>query len=181
MYNFIYFKLLNWKFIGNFPKELTQYIVIAAPHTHWHDLHMGLLLRKVTNTKINFVAKKELFSWPLGWYLRKIGGFSLDRTPGQKSVDAYAKMFEKNSNFILNIAPEGTRKKVDGLKSGFYYIATGASIPIFMIRVDYLYRTVWFREPFYPTGDFDADMLVIENYFAGTQGKYLNKSFKVNA
>lgn len=68
IYKFIYFTLLKWKIVGQFPKELKQYIVIAAPHTHWYDLPLGLLLRKITKTSINFVAKRELFVWPVGWY-----------------------------------------------------------------------------------------------------------------
>ena len=64
-YQFIYFKLLKWKVVGQFPAEVNKYVIIAAPHTHWYDLPMGLLLKDVTNTTINYVAKKELFKFPL--------------------------------------------------------------------------------------------------------------------
>jgi len=171
MYKIIYFKLLKWKVIGEFPKELKQYIVIAAPHTHWYDLPMGLLLRRVTNTTINFVAKKELFVWPLGWYLRKVGGFSLDRTPGQKTVDAYAEMFKKHPNFILNIAPEGTRKKVDKWKTGFYYIAKKAEVPIVMVSFDYVKKRHTVSKPFFPTDSVDADFKLMHSFFDGVIGK----------
>ncbi len=171
MYKFIYFKLLKWKIVGEFPKELSQYIVIAAPHTHWHDLHMGLLLRKITKTKINFVAKKELFFWPLGWFLRSIGGFALDRTPGQKSVDAYAEMFKKNQNFILNIAPEGTRKKVSKWKTGFYYIAKKANVPIVMVAFDYKNKQHIISKPFNVTENVDADFKYIYSFYKGIVGK----------
>ena len=171
MYKFIYFKLLKWKVVGEFPKELKQYIVIAAPHTHWYDLPMGLLLRRVTNTTINFVAKKELFVWPLGWYLKNVGGFALDRTPGQKTVDAYAQMFNKHPNFILNIAPEGTRKKVDKWKTGFYYIAKEAEVPIVMVSFDYEKRIHTISKPFVPTDDVEGDFKFMQAFFEGIVGK----------
>jgi len=156
---------------GEFPNELKQYIVIAAPHTHWYDLPMGLLLRRVTSTIINFVAKKELFVWPLGWYLRKVGGFSMDRTPGQKSVDAYAEMFKKHPSFILNIAPEGTRKKVDKWKTGFYYIAKKAEVPIVMVSFDYGRKTHTISKPFTPTDSIEADFEFMHSFFEGVTGK----------
>jgi len=171
MYKFIYSKILKWKVFGEFPKGFKQYVVIAAPHTHWHDLPMGLLLRKVTDTEINFVAKKELFVWPLGWYLRKVGGFALDRTPGQKTVDAYVQLFKENSKFILNIAPEGTRKKVDKWKTGFYYIAKAANVPIVMVAFDYANKKHVVSKPFYPTDDVDADFKLMYTFFKGVIGK----------
>lgn len=171
LYNFIYYKIIKWKVIGEFPKELNQYIVIAAPHTHWHDLPLGLLLRKVTNTTINFVAKKELFIWPLGWYLRKVGGFSLDRTPDQKTVDAYVELFKNNSNFILNIAPEGTRKKVNTWKTGFYYIAKLANVPIIMVAFDFGNKQHVISKPFYPSTNVEADFKFMHSYFEGVVGK----------
>jgi len=171
LYNFIYYKIIKWKVIGEFPEELNQYIVIAAPHTHWHDLPIGLLLRKVTNTTINFVAKKELFFWPLGWYLRKVGGFPLDRTPGQKTVDAYTELFKKNPKFILNIAPEGTRKKVDKWKTGFYYIAKLANVPIVMVAFDFGNKQHVISAPFYPSANLEEDFKFMYSFFKGIVGK----------
>jgi len=171
MYKFIYYKIFNWKVVGEFPKELNKYVVIAAPHTHWHDLHMGLLLRKVTNTTINFVAKKELFVGPVGWYLRKVGAFALDRTPGQKSVEAYAQLFEKHSKFILNIAPEGTRKKVSKWKTGFYFIAKLANVPIVMVAFDYGNKQHIVSKPFYPTDNQEADFKLMYSFYEGVIGK----------
>lgn len=171
IYNFIYFKILKWRVLGEFPKGLKQYVVIAAPHTHWHDLPIGLLLRKVTNTTINFVAKKELFVWPLSWYLKSVGGYALDRTSGQKTVDAYVQLFKNNPNFILNIAPEGTRKKVEKWKTGFYYIAKKANVPILMVSFDYSKKLHTISKPFYPTDDVEADFKYMYSFFEGSVGK----------
>ena len=171
IYKFIYFKILKWTIIGDFPKHLKKYIVIAAPHTHWQDFPMGIMLRKILHTKINFVAKKELFKWPLGWYLKKVGGHSLDRTEGQNKVEAYAELFKKNDYFVLNIAPEGTRKKVENWKSGFYYIALKAKVPIVMVVFDFGKKEHRISDPFYPTGDFDKDIVLIKSFFKGAIGR----------
>lgn len=171
IYKFIYFRLLKWRIIGDFPKHLNKYVVIAAPHTHWHDFPMGIMLRKILDTKINFVAKKELFKWPLGWYLRKVGGFAIDRTEGQNKVDAYAKLFEENEQFRLNIAPEGTRKKVEKWKTGFYYIAKKANVPIVMVAFDFGKKQHKISEPFYPTDNVDEDFKFMYSFFDGVVGR----------
>lgn len=170
-YKFIYFKLLNWKVIGQFPAEVNKYIIIAAPHTHWYDLPMGLLLKDVTNTKINYVAKKELFKFPLKWFLNKSGGYALDRTPGQNKVEAYAALFDKYDEFRLNIAPEGTRKKVDEWKTGFYYIAKSANVPVVMVAFDYGNKQHKISKPYYLTDNMETDIQYMRSFFDGIIGK----------
>ena len=123
---FIYFRLMGWQIVGNtnFSKDtIKKAVIIALPHTSWHDFYIGLLLRKITGVKTNFVGKKELFKWPFGYYFRAVGGKPLDRTPGQNKVEAIASMFETEEEFRLTLAPEGTRKKVTEWKTGFYFIA----------------------------------------------------------
>ena len=171
IYKFIYFKILKWKIIGDFPKDLNKYIVIAVPHTHWYDFPMGVMLRKILGVKINFVAKKELFKWPLGWYLRKVGGYAIDRTKNQNKVEAYAALFQKNDHFILTIAPEGTRKKVNKWKTGFYYIAKEANVPIVMVAFDFGKKQHKISKPFYITGNIDSDLEFMYAFFKGVKGK----------
>lgn len=171
LYKFIYFKLLGWKLMGAFPDELKKYVVIAAPHTSWHDFYFGLLIRKITGTPINFVAKKELFKWPMGMYFRAVGGVALDRTSGQNKVQAIADLFNSRAEFRLAIAPEGTRKKVENWKTGFYYIAKTAKVPIVMVTFDFGNKQNKISEPFYPTDNMEADFKVIQKFFEGVQGK----------
>ncbi|MGJ5640901.1 1-acyl-sn-glycerol-3-phosphate acyltransferase [Formosa sp. S-31] len=171
LYKFIYFKLLGWKLKGEFPKELKKYVVIAAPHTSWHDFYFGLLIRKITDTPINFVAKKELFKWPMGLYFRGVGGVALDRTSGQNKVQAIADLFNSREEFRLAIAPEGTRKKVKNWKTGFYFIAKTAQVPIVMVTFDFGKKQNKISVPFYPTDDMEADFKVIQRFFKGVQGK----------
>ncbi len=171
---FIYFKLLGWKVVGNvnFSKNtVKKAVIIAAPHTSWHDFFMGLLLRKITNVKTNFVGKKELFTWPFGYYFRAVGGKPLDRTPGQNKVEAIAKLFQGEDEFRLTLAPEGTRKKVENWKTGFYYIAKAAQVPIIMFTLDFENKQNKISEPFYPTEDMVADFNFIKSFFKDVKGK----------
>ncbi|WP_141675583.1 1-acyl-sn-glycerol-3-phosphate acyltransferase [Formosa haliotis] len=177
LYEFIYFKVLKWKLIGDFPRDLKKYIVIAVPHTSWHDFYIGILIRKIKDTPINFVAKKELFKWPMGWYFRKVGGVALDRTSGQNKVQAIAELFKNREEFRLNIAPEGTREKVEAWKTGFYYIAKEANVPIVMITFDFGKKQNVISKPFYPTDDMEADFKFMEAFFKGVVGKVPEKSF----
>ncbi|MCD2258701.1 1-acyl-sn-glycerol-3-phosphate acyltransferase [Psychroserpens luteolus] len=170
----IYFKIWGWKVTGNtnFSKDtIKKAVIIAVPHTSWYDFIIGILLRKVTNVKTNFVAKKELFKWPFGWYFRSVGGAALDRTSGQNKVDAIAKLFDDKDEFRLALAPEGTRKKVSEWKTGFYYIAKAAKVPIIMFTLDFKNKQNHISEPFYPTDNVEADFAFMKAFYKGVVGK----------
>lgn len=95
---FIYFKILGWKIVGNtnFSKDtVKKAVIIAAPHTSWHDFYIGVLLRSVTQVKTNFVGKKELFRFPFGWFFRALGGAPINRGVNESKVEAIAKLFSK--------------------------------------------------------------------------------------
>jgi 1-acyl-sn-glycerol-3-phosphate acyltransferase len=172
LYKFIFLTLLGWKIKGSFKKDtIKKAVVIVVPHTSWHDFFIGVFTRSILKTKVNFVAKKELFTWPFGYYFKWMGGASLDRTSGQNKVEAIAKIFKTREEFRLTLAPEGTRKKVDKWKTGYYYIALKAKVPIIPIGFDYKSRTVLFFEPFIPTGNIEADSQILQSLFEGIIGK----------
>ncbi|MCA0133448.1 1-acyl-sn-glycerol-3-phosphate acyltransferase [Winogradskyella alexanderae] len=171
---FIYFKILGWKIVGNtnFSKDsIKKAVIIAVPHTSWHDFYIGLLLRKIVNIKVNFIGKKELFKWPLSYYFKAIGGRPIDRTSGQNKVEAIAKLFENEDEFRLALAPEGTRKKVEQWRTGFYYIAKAAKVPIIMFTLDFKNKQNKISEPFYPTDNVEADFKLLASFFEGVEGK----------
>ena len=171
----IYFKLLGWKLVGNVTMSkdtIKKAVVIGAPHTSWWDFAQAVLMRKVIGVKSNFVGKKELFMWPFGYYFRSIGGAPLDRTSGQNKVQAIAALFENKDEFRLALSPEGTRKKVTEWKTGFYYIAKAANVPIIMFTFDFENKQNAISEPFYLTDDFEADLKFIKSFYAGVKGKY---------
>lgn len=174
----VYEKVLGWKAIGDFSKdEIKKCIVIAIPHTSWHDFYMGVLLRNALGVKIGFIGKKELFRWPFGYFFKAMGGAPIDRTPGQDKVKAIAQVFGKHKEFRLALAPEGTRKKVDTLKTGFYYIAQEANVPIIMVAFDFGKKEHRISKPLYPSGNIDEDLVFIHDFFRGTIGKVPEYSF----
>lgn len=168
--------------IGDFDKEnIKKCVVIAVPHTSWHDFYIGLLIRQVGDIKISFMGKKELFRWPLGWYFKRVGGIPLDRTSGQNKVDAIAKEFEKRKELRLTLAPEGTRKKVSSWKTGFYYIAKAADVPIIMVTFDFGKKQNVISSPFYPTDNIEKDLQFMYSFFKGVKGKVPAYSFTVGS
>jgi 1-acyl-sn-glycerol-3-phosphate acyltransferase len=168
---FIFHKLLGWKITGRFVPEIKKAVIIVVPHTSWHDFYIGVFTRRISKVKIHYVAKKELFKWPFGWYFRWMGGAPLDRTPGQNKVEAIAAIFNNKEEFRLTLAPEGTRKKVATWRTGYYYIAMSAKVPIIPVSFDYKTKTVTINPPFYPTGDIEADTVVLRSFYDGVVGK----------
>ena len=171
---FIYYKILGWNVVGNVSaskETVKKAVIIAVPHTSWHDFHIGVLLRKVIGLKTNFVGKKELFVGPLGWYLRAIGGAPIDRHSKENKVDIIANLFKNHDEFRMALAPEGTRKKVGQWRTGFYYIAKKANVPIIMFTLDFANKQNKISKPFYPTDDKEADFKFMHQFFEGVVGK----------
>ncbi len=170
-------RLMGWKFEGEFPKDIKKFMLIAVPHTSNWDFPMGLLIRSAFKIDIKFVGKASLFKPPLGGIFKALGGYPVDRSKRNNFVDAVIDVYNEKEEFRVCIAPEGTRKKVTELKSGFYYIAKGAGIPIVMIAFDWGSMTFRISEPFYPTDDKEADFAHVKDFFKGAVGKVPEYSF----
>lgn len=171
---FIYHNLLGWNVVGsiNLSKDkIKKAVIIAAPHTSWHDFYIGVLLRSVLNIKTNFVGKKELFVFPFGWIFRALGGAPIDRHTKENKVDLIANLFKEKDEFRMAMSPEGTRKKVDKWRTGFYYIAKKANVPIIMFTLDFEHKQNKISEPFYPTDDIEKDFEFIHKFYEGVKGK----------
>ncbi|WP_300569004.1 1-acyl-sn-glycerol-3-phosphate acyltransferase [Flavobacterium sp.] len=177
IYKLIFNKLMGWKITGTIDADIKKCIIIVAPHTSWHDFYVGLFTRGIVGLEMNFVAKKELFKFPFGGYFRWMGGAPLNRQQNENKVDAYAKVFESKEVFRLAIAPEGTRKKVTEWKTGFYYIALKANVPIIPVAFDFGKKEVTIAQPFYPTGNIESDFKILEQNYIGVVGKIPENSF----
>ena len=162
--------------IGSFP-ELDKSIIIVVPHTSWVDFFLGLLVRRVLDEEVNFIAKKSLFAPPLGWYLRWMGGAPIDRDHSNDTVSAISKIFTERKKFRLALSPEGTRRKVTRWKTGFYYIAKGAQVPIIMVAFDYGRKQVKISGPQYPSDNKETDFETYQRFFNGVKGKVAEYSF----
>ncbi len=164
---------LGWKIEGQYPdvERVPKAVVIVIPHTSNWDFPLGLLVRSAIGADIKFVAKSSLFRPPFGWLFRWLGGYPVERSRRTNYVQSMVEVFNREPQLHVVIAPEGTRSKVDRLRTGFYYIAKGAGIPIIMCRFDWGTKTVAFREPFHPTNDVESDFQTIEAFFRGAKGK----------
>ena len=171
--NFIYYQILGWKVNGAFP-NLDKFVVIVAPHTSNWDFLLGILSRRVTHLRdAKFLGKSQLFKPPFGWLFRWMGGYPVDRTKNNNLVDAVVEIFDREPKFKLALAPEGTRKRVEKFKSGFYVIATKAKVPILMVGFDYSRKEIRISAPFYPSDSMEEDLKRIMDWYGDVRGKNL--------
>ena len=178
LYKFIFTTIFNWKVVGNIDGNIKKCVVIAVPHTSWWDFFLGIFSRGILKLDINYVAKKELFIFPFDCFFKWTGGKALNRQKKENKVDSIARIFNEKEVFRLAIAPEGTRKKVKEWKTGFYYIALQAKVPIIPVAFDYGNKQVVYHEPFYPTGNKKADFEYLYSLFKGVKGKNPENSFE---
>lgn len=181
IYKWIFFRLMGWKIIGNIDPQILKCVMMIMPHTSWHDFYLGIFTRGITGLEMNWVGKKELFRFPLESYFKYMGGAPLDRKGGLNKVETIAAIFNNKTVFRLAIAPEGTRKAVSSLKTGFYYIAMQANVPIIAVAFDFGKKEVRFGAPFYPTGNLDRDMIALGNHFVGVKGKIAANGYDVKS
>ncbi|MEZ5059826.1 MAG: 1-acyl-sn-glycerol-3-phosphate acyltransferase [Saprospiraceae bacterium] len=163
-------KLWGFKIEGRYPHHIPKCLIIVMPHTSNWDFPLGLLVRCSLSAKGNFVAKNSLFKPPFGFIFYWLGGVPVDRSKNNNFVSAVVESFKTRDEMRLVIAPEGTRKKVDRIKTGFYWIARGAELPLIFCKFDWGKRIVTFSEAFYPSGDPQEDFEKILDHFRGIQG-----------
>jgi 1-acyl-sn-glycerol-3-phosphate acyltransferase len=171
VYRFL-FRVFGWKIVGGFPPELKKYIVAVAPHTSNIDFLIGVACRSLLKMQnARFLAKRSLFRPPFGFIFRWLGGYPVDRHKSGDMVGQVAAIFAREDHFILAIAPEGTRKKVEKLRTGFYYIARQAGVPIIPCGFDYSKKEVIIGSAFYPSQDVTADIDLLTTFFKNIRGK----------
>ena len=142
----------GWEYRDSFPHHLPQYVIIAGPHTSWRDFFLALCIREDLGLyDLKFLAKHSLFWWPLGPILRALGAISVNRSSTHGVVDQMAEHFASNPSFKLGLAPEGTRGKVQGLKSGYRNIAEKAGVPIVTLGMDFGRKVISVAQPFAAT------------------------------
>jgi 1-acyl-sn-glycerol-3-phosphate acyltransferase len=162
--------LMGFKVTGIDPELYPQKVFVVYPHTSNWDFPLGILCKFGMPINVNFVAKASLFRWPFGKFFRFLGGIPVERGRSTNFVDQMIKLYDQYPVLGLAIAPEGTRKYVGKFKSGFYYIADGAKVPIIMVKFDWGNRVVDYSEPFYTTGNYNNDLKSFIEHFKGTQG-----------
>ena len=168
---FILYNILGWRVENGFPDAPKKYIIIAAPHTSWIDFPIAILARMSQGKMVHFIGKGSLFKWPFGYFFKALGGTPVDRDKSTNMVEGVINIFNSKEEFRLGLSPEGTRKKVDKWKTGFYYIAKGANVPIVMATLDFENKKIKISEPYYVTEDIHKDFKVFDNFYKDVKGK----------
>lgn len=166
-------KLLGWKSSLNMdipPKS----VICVAPHTSNRDFFIGMIFYRSVIGNPHFLMKKDWFFFPLGYLLKSLGGIPVNRKKKTSLSEQMVKLFNSKKQFQLAIAPEGTRKRNAQWKSGFYYIALNACVPISLAYIDYRKKEIGVFDVFHPTGNADKDIAAIKQYYKHVRGRYPN-------
>ena len=170
----VFFRLAGWKAEGQRP-DMAKYVIIAAPHTSNWDFVYTMCLAFILRIKPLITMKGAWFRWPLGPFFRWLGALPVDRTKSQNLVAQSIEAFHTHPRMVMVVPPSGTRKQVMYWKTGFYYIARGARVPIVLGYLDYRRKAGGIGPSLHPTGDIEADMKAIRNFYKDIPGKYPKK------
>lgn len=168
-------KVLGWKKKGVLP-DMPKYVVIAAPHTTNWDLPLTIFFAFAFRIKVYWMGKETIFKRPFGSIMRWLGGIPVDRSKSQSLVESSVQLMKKKEKVVMVIPPEGSRNRVNYWKSGFYYIAVGAGVPIVMGFLDYKKKVGGIGPIMYPTGDFNADIIRIQEFYKKVTPRYPQKT-----
>ena len=163
-------KLQKWKINGAIPEE-KRVVLVIGPHTSNWDFIIGVLVILSLDAKINWLGKHTIFKRGFKGLLTGLGGIPVNR---QDPSDLFSKIkviTEKSNGYLIGMAPEGTRKKVLKLKSGFIRIAKQTNSKIMLAGIDFQKKIVNLDKFFTPTGDLNNDLLFVQDYFSRYSGK----------
>ncbi len=176
LFSVVVMKMLGWKVDGVLPPNGSKSVLIAAPHTSNWDFPYTLMTAFVLGLNIRWMGKSSLFAFPFGTTMRWLGGVSVDRSQSNNLVaQAAQSLRESTEPMQLVVPPEGTRSKARYWKTGFYYIAHAAQVPIVMAYMDYPRKRAGLGPVLVPTGDIEQDMITIKAFYAQFQGKNIDQ------
>ncbi len=161
----------GWTAVGAAPED-RRCVIIAAPHTSNWDFIYFLGLTDALKIDAHFMGKTSLFRWPMAGFMRDMGGVPVDRSGRHNYVEAMIAEFGRRKQFMLTIAPEGTRGAVRQWRTGFYHIALGAKVPLVCGMMDYATKTGGLGPAIWPTGDYKADMLKVAEFYRSVTPKF---------
>lgn len=165
-------RLAGWRIEGALAADTPRCVLIAAPHTSNWDLPYTLMVAFCLRLRIRWLGKASLFRGPFGPVMRWLGGIPVDRSRNNNLVaSAAAAIATATGPLQLVVPPEGTRGKTRHWKTGFYFIALQAQVPIVLAYIDYPRKTGGLGPLFVPTGDVEKDLLEIKRFYAGIRGR----------
>lgn len=163
--------ITGWKPSGVRP-DVKQYVLIAAPHTSNWDFPYLIAFAEYFEIEISWVGKHTLFKGVMGPVMRTLGGIPVRRDRRSNLVSSLAELFDEYEELGLVVPAEGTRRRVEYWKSGFYHIARTANVPIVMSFLDYEKKLGGFGPAFHPSGELDRDMDAVRAFYADKKGKF---------
>ena len=176
----IYFllRIFGWRIDPNPPQGVKKCVVVMGPHTSNWDFIIGRATFSHYGLKAYFLIKKELFFWPLGFFLKQMGGIPVDRKKAGNLTDQAVNHIKRLDEVYMVFTPEGTRSYNPNWKRGFYYIAQKAEVPIYIGYIDYEKKIGGFHSKFDPTGDAEADIKKIKNILKQYKGRVPENGIK---
>jgi len=164
-------RLGGWRMVGAFP-DVPKLVLVGAPHSSNWDGVWGFAAKLALGLDIRILGKRELFWWPLGALLRRLGVIAVDRTAAHGVVEQLAALFARSDRFWFGLAPEGTRKPVERWKAGFWKIARAADVPVLPAYFHYPDKVIGIGPLFHLSDDMTADMARIRAWYRPWQGRH---------
>jgi len=172
-------KLFGWNMNYDIPEEVHRSVLVSAPHTSNWDFVVGRLAMWAYGIDVKILIKKELFFFPMGWFLKALGGIPVNRKGGATNITGQiAKKFKEQEKLCVMFTPEGTRSYNPNWKKGFYYLALKANVPIFLGYIDYERKIGGIAKKFIPTGDVEKDIAEIQAFYKDYKGKFPEKGIR---
>lgn len=173
---FILTNILGWKIVGDFP-DIPKSIIIFAPHTSYYDGLYGKLYMMTLGIHYKFLSKKEYFKFPLNLLFKAYGSIPVDKN--YNYIRHIVELFNGHSQLHIILSPEGQLKKTERWKKGFYYMATGASVPIVVGYIDYKRKEIGIKDVITNISNYQGTIDTINDMYQGVNGKYPEK-FSLN-
>ena len=165
-----FLRMFGWKMVGTLP-DIPKLVLIVAPHSSNWDGIWGMAVKIALGLRVHVLGKRQLFFWPLGPILRRLGAVPVDRAAAHGTVGQAISLIRNSDNIWFTLTPEGTRKRVEKWKSGFLKIAHGAGVPVLMAYFHYPEKTIGIGDVYWTTGDEAADMAAIRAWYRPWIGK----------
>jgi len=162
--------LFGWRAVGSLA-DFPKCVIVVAPHTSNWDFPVLVLVAIALRLKVTWMGKHTLFRPPFGGIMRRLGGLPIDRSARHNMVEQAVESFRTHDRLLLVITPEGTRKRAPYWRSGFYHVALGAQVPMALAFADYRRKVGGIGGMMMPSGDIDADMALIRDFYIGIVGK----------
>ncbi len=157
-------RLWRWRIDGSLP-ELPKFVIVVAPHTSNWDFPVGVFAMFALDLRIHWFGKDTLFHGPFGWLLRALDGRPVRRDAPEGVVAEMAGIVRAERQFLLALAPEGTRKPVQQWRTGFYHIAHAAGVPIVPVWFDWSRHEIGIGSPMWTTGDVRSDLARLQSLY----------------